>query len=266
MGRSIDPHTFEITPGVARTASEADVVLVNGIGLDDFLLDDIEGANGEVRIVTVTDGIELIEGGHEHEDEDEHEGEAEDEHDEDDEDHEEGGFDAHVWQDPLRVKVMVANIAAALAEVDPDNADDYQANAEAYQHTLDETHAEIQALIDEIPQESRKLVTNHEALTYFADRYGFEIVGTVIPGTSTEADPSAGELAELSELIEHESVRAIFTEQLVDPRVAEQLASDTGVEIVYDLYTDSIGEPGSPGETLHGMLLENARLISEALR
>ena len=150
--------------------------------------------------------------------------------------------------------------------IDPDNASTYQDNADEYQAVLDDTHEQIEALVGEIPAERRKLVTNHDAFAYFADRYGLDVVGTVIPGTSSEADPSAGSIADLTGLIRDEGVPAIFAEALIDPSVAESLASDTGVEIVYGLYTDQVGEPGSGAETVHEMLLANATKITEALR
>ncbi len=253
IGPGSDPHTFEVTPGDIRTLADADLVLLNGLELDDFLRDEIESSNDDARVVVVTDGIELLAGGDEH-------------HDGRDVDHDHGEFDPHVWQDPLRVQVMVDNISAALGEVDPDNASEYRANADAYNQHLDETHEEIQALIKLIPDESRKMVTNHDAFGYFADRYGLEIVGTVIPGLSSEAEASAGEIADLIELIEHEGVRVIFGEALIDPQVADALASDAGIEIVYGLYSDQVGEPGSGAETVHEMLLVNATKISEALR
>jgi ABC-type Zn uptake system ZnuABC Zn-binding protein ZnuA len=251
----VDPHTFETTPGDARALAGADLVLINGLGLDDFLVDDVQGANDDVPVAIVSEGVELLEAG----------GQAHDEHPETD-GHDHGGLDPHIWQDPLRAKVMVANIAAALAEVDPANAETYRSNADAYSTTLDETHVQIQALIDEIPEDNRKLVTNHDAFAYFADRYGLEVVGTVIPGSSSEADPSAGEIAGLVELIEREGVDAIFTETLLDPQVAERLAADAGVDVIHGLYSDQVGEEGSGAQTLHEMLVANARKISEALR
>lgn len=263
IGPGSDPHTFEVTPGDIRTLAGADLVLLNGLELDDFLRDEVESANDDARIVVVTDGIELLESGDAHRDEhDDHD----DDHDGEEDHDEHGEFDPHVWQDPLRVKVMVENIASALELVHPDGSEEYASNAAAYQATLDEKHQEIQALVDEIHPDQRKIVTNHDGFAYFADRYGLEVVGTVIPGTSSEADPSAGEIAELIELIERENVNAIFGEALIEPAVAEAIAGDTGVQIIYGLYTDQVGEPGSGAETVHEMLLANATRISEALR
>jgi ABC-type Zn uptake system ZnuABC Zn-binding protein ZnuA len=250
----VDPHTFEPSPDQATDVAEADLALMNGIELDEYLLDFVESANADAPVIVVTDGIELL--GFE-----EGDGHEEDEHSAD----EHGEFDPHVWQDPLRVQLMVDNIAAALAEADGANADAYQANAAAYNARLDELDAEIRAMLDPIPAENRKVVTNHEALAYFAERYEIEIVGTVIPGAAADVEPSAQEIAELVEIIEHEQVRAIFAEQLIDPKIAEQIANDTGVEIVYGIYTDSVGEPGSGAETVDGMLLQNATKFRDAL-
>lgn len=246
----VDPHTFEPSPDQAGLIAEADLVLLNGIELDDFLMDFVASANAEVPTVVVTEGIELLGSG------EGHAGEHEEEH---------GEFDPHVWQDLLRVQQMVTNIADALAAADPAHAGDYKANAAAYNTQLGELDAEIRSMFDPLPAANRKIVTNHESLAYFADRYDLEVVGTVIPGASADREPAAKDIAELVTLIESVGVRAIFAEQLIDPKIAEQLANDTGVEIVYGIYTDSVGEPGSGAETVDGMLRANAVKIADAL-
>ena len=239
----VDPHTFDMTPGDIRAIVDADIVLINGLDLDEFISADALGADSDANIVTVTDGIELLESGSENHD----------------------NHDPHVWHDPLRVQEMVANIAASFTAADPDNAEFYQDNAAGYHDVLDETDRQIRARIDQIPSGLRKIVTNHDAFGYFAARYDIDIVGTVIPGGSSEAEPSAAGIADLTNLIEREGVRVIFAEALLDPTVAEALAADTGVEIVYGLYADQLGADGSGAETVHGMLLANAELISDAL-
>lgn len=234
-GPGSDPHLYEPSPGDIRAVSDADLILINGLGLDDHLLDDIESANPDSPTAVVSEGIDLIDG------------------------------DPHVWQDPLRVKVMIDKIAAALSQADPGNSAAYRDAAAAYRVTLDETHEQIKALIARIPPESRKIVTNHDSFGYFAARYGLEVVATVIPGLSTEADPSAAQIADLIDLIERESVNAIFAEEIANTAIAEQVADDTGTQIVTGLYTDQVGEDGSGAESVHGMLLANAEKISEAL-
>ena len=243
----VDAHDYETSTSDLKAIREATLLLRNGIGLDDFLDRAIAGAGGRKTVVTVTAGIELHPGAGEAP------GASRD-------------MDPHVWHDPANAKVMVANIAEALALADPPNADRYRANAATYQATLDETDRQIRALIDGIPPPNRKLVTNHDAFGYFIRRYGLTFVGAVIPSTSTQAEPSAKDIAALVDLIRKENVKAIFAESSVDPKVAEQIAKDTGVRIVDDLYGDSLGEPGSGAETVHGMLLANARKIAEALK
>jgi ABC-type Zn uptake system ZnuABC Zn-binding protein ZnuA len=247
LGPGVDAHDFQPAVSDVRRVGAADVVLRNGIGLDDFLDDVIEGSGTDAEVTTVTEGVTLVGG------EDDGHG------------HDLKQADPHVWQDPINVKVMVARVAEALSRADPDNAALYQARARAYQGVLDATDAEIRALIESIPPEDRKVVTNHDAFGYFLRRYGLEFVGAVIPGASSQSEPSAKEIAELVDLIEREGVKAIFAETSIDPAVARQLAEDTGVAVVDDLYSDSLGEAGSGAETVDGMLLTNARRIAEAL-
>jgi ABC-type Zn uptake system ZnuABC Zn-binding protein ZnuA len=251
-----DAHEFEPTASDLVAIEEADLILRHGVGLDEWLDDTIE-AGSSATLVTVTEGIQLQEPALELADEDEEEAEA----------HAgEEGLDPHVWHDPDRAMTMVSSIAAALVAADAANATTFEVNAAAYNRRLDDVKAEIQALIDEIPAENRKLVTNHDAFGYFADAFGLEIVGAVIPGTSTEAEPSAGETAALLDTIEREGVKAIFAESSVNPDLARTLAADAGVAVVDDLYGDSLGEPGSGAETVDGMLLANAHKIADALR
>lgn len=254
-----DAHDYEPSPQDSRTIREANLVLKNGIGLDDWMDDLVKNSGTRARVVVATDGVAVLEGDH---GEEEHTGDAE--KPEDDHAHEEG--DPHVWHDPMNVKVMTENVAAALAEVDPDNGAAYRERAEAYKARLDEVDAQIRSLIESIPASNRKVVTNHEALAYFFERYGLELVGAVIPSVSKDAQPSAKELADLADLIRAEGVKAVFAESEVDPKVAEQLARETGAKLVTGLYADSLGPPGSGAETVDGMLLHNARLIAEALR
>jgi ABC-type Zn uptake system ZnuABC Zn-binding protein ZnuA len=236
----VDPHDYELTARDRKAVDSAQVILRHGIGLDQFLDDAVKSGSNKDRAVTVTDGIELR-------------GEG-------------ASKDPHVWQDPQRVKQMVDAIVVALAASDSANAADYRANGDAYKATLDATDAEIRALIDSIPPANRKMVTNHDAFGYFIERYGLAFVGAVIPSITTSAEPSPKDIAALVDTIKRENVRAIFAESSLDPKVAQQIARDTGVKVIDDLYGDSLGEPGSGAETVHGMLLANAKTIAEALR
>ena len=162
---------------------------------------------------------------------------------------------------------MVRNISAALSNADAANAATYAANADAYIAKLQALDKEISTLVDQVPAERRKIVTSHDALGYFADRYGFTIVGSVIPALSTEAgDPSAQDIAKLVDGIKAEGVKAIFLESMANPRLVERVAQEAGVRIGPELYTDALGGPDSDGATFIDAMRANARTLIELLR
>jgi ABC-type Zn uptake system ZnuABC Zn-binding protein ZnuA len=238
-----DAHEFEPTASDLTAVENAHVILRNGIDLDAWLDDTLE-AGEKAQVTVVTDGIQLREV--------EEDGEK--------------VKDAHVWHDPDNVKIMAGNIADALAKADPAHKSAYEENASAYTKKLDDTRANVQAIINEIPQANRKLVTDHDAFGYFARAFGLQIVGAVIPSITTEAEPSAADTAELLDTIKDEKVRAIFAESSVNSKLAATLARDAGVKVVDDLYGDSLGTPGSGADTVEGMLMANARKIADALK
>ena len=201
--------------------------------------------------------------GHDHEDEGEHDHEDEVDHD-DHAGHAHTGGDPHFWLDPLRVAEAAHLIAHELAELDP--SIDWEGRADAYASELEALDEEIRSILAPVHAEDRKLITNHDALGYFAARYGFEIVDTVIPGGATLAEPSSAELAALVERIREEGVKAIFAETIESTALAEALAAEAGSDVaVVELYTGSLGEPGSGADTLIGMLRINAERIAETL-
>jgi len=154
-------------------------------------------------------------------------------------------LDPHVWLDPNNVIVWVDNIARALGQAAPSHARDYEANAAAYVAKLRTLDAWIQDQVAHIPPPERLLVTNHDAFGYLAQRYGFELVGSVLPGLSTLADPSAKNLATLIDAIKKLGVKALFVGTTVNPTLAQRLAEDTGVQLV-TVYTSSLSAPGGP--------------------
>jgi zinc/manganese transport system substrate-binding protein len=245
-----DPHAFEPAPRDAALVSGADLVFMNGLGLDSFIERLIPD---EVSAVEVSNGIQPLEG-EEHSDE----GEEGENHE-----HEEL-FDPHVWQDPANVIIWVENITTALAEADPDNSRAYEANASAYIAELNELDAWIKEQVSPLPLEKRVLVTDHEALGYFAHRYEFEIVGAVIPSSSTVAAPSALELAELESKIAEHNVPAIFIGTSANPELVTQLAADLGVEIV-PIYGEALSDADGPAPTYLEMMRYNVEAIFSAL-
>ena len=206
-------------------------------------------------------------GDDEHRDADEHSDEDhrdEDEHGDDEHGHD-GEFDPHVWLDPLRAAQLGQEVAAVHAEVAPDDADAVQAAADDLRARLEALDAELAEAIATIPEERRQLVTNHEALGYLAARYDLDVIATVLPGTSADVDVTAGAFTELVELLRETGVRAVFAETTSSDRLAQALAAEVeGVEVV-ELYTDSLGEPGSGADSIEGMLRVDVERIVDAL-
>ena len=186
--------------------------------------------------------------------------EGEEEH----EGHGHGQYDPHFWFDPIRVKVVIDDIAARLSVLDPDGRDMYTANAAAYGAQLDELHAWTQEQVSEIPDENKLLVTSHESLGYFAVAYDFEVVGVIL-STTTEVEPSPADMAELAHEVEEAGISVIFGETTVSERLAEAIAAESGAEVVR-LYSGSLGAEGSGAETYLDMVRTNVERIVEALK
>ena len=221
---------------------------------------DVDGNPTKIAFVGVfgeTEGHE--EHGHE---EEEHMEEGEDEHGHD---HAHGEQDPHFWFDPVRVQQAVNVIAAQLSTVDSDGQTAYRENAAAYNRELDDLHAWITEQVSVLPDDHRVLVTSHDAYQYYAQRYGFEIVGTIFP-LSTEVEPSARDLAMLAELIEHEGVPAVFGETTHSDRMLRRIAEETGATIISGLYSGSLGEPGGEAGNYLDMMRFNTTTIVEGLK
>jgi ABC-type Zn uptake system ZnuABC Zn-binding protein ZnuA len=247
----VDPHAYEATPADVVKISESNVLILNGLEYEHFIESLLENAGGERLLIVATTGLEPREI-EEHVDE----AEAEQEH--------ESG-DPHMWLDPNRVVTYVENIRDGLVEADPEGAEIYQANADAYIAELNELDGWITDQVAQIPVERRILVTNHEALGYFADRYGLRVAGTVIPSLSSEAATSAQGMAAVIDKIRATNAPAIFLGEVENPALANQIAAETGVTVVDDLYLESLTD-GSPAATYIDMMKYNVSKIVEALK
>lgn len=246
-----DPHDYRPSAGQVAVMNGADLVIANGLGLESGLQDVLEAATADgVNVYEVAPDVDPLPfhgtidtGG---------------------EEQEPGDLDPHVWFDPQRVALAARAIADQLAEIEPNV--DWASRAEAYVSELETLDGEIEELVVRVPGDRRKLITNHDSLGYFATRYGFEIVGVVIPGGSTLAAPSSSELAALVGEIERTGTPAIFAETTTPSILAEAVAAEIGEEVlVVELLTGSLGEAGSEAETLVGMLSTDAQLIVNAL-
>jgi len=178
--------------------------------------------------------------------------------------HEREEIDPHTWTTPANVAVFAQNVEQALSALDPANAQTYLANAEAYEAELQALDEWVKAQIATIPSEKRELITDHSVFGYYADRYGLEQIGAVIPAFSTAAAPSAQELAALEDAIREYSVEAIFVGTTINSSLAGQVAEDTGIELVR-LYTGSLGPEGSGVETYVAYICFNTIAIVDAL-
>jgi zinc/manganese transport system substrate-binding protein len=253
-----DPHDYEPRPSDVEALVDADLVVKSGGDLDLWLDELVESSGSEAPEVTLLDAVETIEGEHGHEDEEHAEEEATGEEDE----HAEEEVDPHWWQDPTNAILAVEALRDQMTEVDPDGADEYERNASRYIGELERLDREIAACMDAVPAAERKLVTSHDALGYFADRYEVEIVGATIPALTTQAQPSAGATAELVDLIREEDVKAVFPEVGVSSELEQAVADETGAEIGGELYSDALGSEDTPGATYVGAMEANAATLA----
>lgn len=264
-----DPHNFQASAQEVDTLMRADALIVNGGGFEEGLHDVIENAEAEgiptFEAISVVDAIEFGAGGRDHADE-EHADEEHVDEDHADEGHDHSGVDPHFFTDSTQMILAVEGIVDFLqGELAIDDPAALDASAAAYVDELTTVDAEVAALVAKIPEERRVLVTNHEVFGYFADRYGFEIVGVVIPGGGTADNSSAGELAKLAGVIEAEGVPAIFADTSSPDELVNTLADEVGGVAVVELYSESLGEPGSDGATYLAMMRTNGQRISDAL-
>ena len=276
-----DPHEFQASAQEINRMLNADVLIVNGANFEEGLIDVIESAEEEgvpiYEAISAVETLEFGEGGGDHaghgdEDHDDHGDEDHGDEDHGDEDHDDHdghdheGVDPHFFTDPVRMSSAVEGIVDFLSEqVGSLDADALDASADEYLAQLAAVDAEVTSLVDTVDEDKRVLVTSHEVFAYFADGYGFEVVGVIIPGGSTTDAASAGELAALAATIEAEGIPAIFSDTSSSDELSNTLASEVGAIAVVELYTESLGPADSDGATYIAMVRTNAERIAAAL-
>jgi len=284
MPSGADPHVFQASAQQVNLMMEADLLVVNGANFEEGLLDVIESAESDgVMVVEAISFVEVIESdGHDdhddhdeegHDDHDDHDEEGHDDHDDHDEEghddhahHDHGGVDPHFFTDPARMASVVEGLTAFLVENFPDvDQESLLANSNAYLSELNSLDSELEEMLSSIPEGSRKLITNHSVFAYFADRYDFEILGSIIQSSSTLDSASAKDLADLVSVIEDENVSAIFADAASSNTLAQVLAEEAGNIEVITLFTESLGEAGSAGSTYLDMVRTNGELITGGL-
>ncbi len=237
------PHEFQASAQQVATMRGADVLVTNGAGFEEGLTEVIEAAEQDgVPTFAAIDAVDTLD----------LEGD--------------GGTDPHFFTDPARMATAARGIADFLVDEVPGL--DTPAFASQVRATIDELHAldgEVEQTLSAVPPGRRTLVTNHEVFGYFADRYGFDVVGAVIPAGTTQAEPNAAQLDELAHTIEEQGVPAIFVETSSPTRLADALADEVGDVDVVELFSESLGDEGSGGETYADMMRTNAGRIAGAL-
>jgi zinc/manganese transport system substrate-binding protein len=245
VGPNGDVHVYSPTPGDARKLAAANVVFVNGLGLEGWMTRLVVASNAKAPVVVVSKGItpRRMEG------------------------EEKSGrriaIDPHAWQSVADAKSYVANIRDGLIAVDPAGKATYGANADAYLVKLDELENEVRVAIASIPADRRKIITTHDAFGYFGAAYGMAFIAP--EGVSTEAEPSAKDVARIIIQIKKQKIPAVFLENTSDPRLMDQIAHETGASIGGTLYSDALSEPGGPAATYIEMMRHNIRQFTKAL-
>jgi zinc/manganese transport system substrate-binding protein len=230
-----DPHEYEPRPSDAQAVASAKLVIRSGGDVDDWLGGVIDQAGGKARVITLIDDVDK------------------------------SGSDPHWWQDPRNAIEATEAIRDALVQADPRHAAAYRARAKAYEGRLRSLDRAIARCVAGLPQSQRKLVTSHDALGYYAGRYGFQVIGAAIPSLSTQAQPSGKQTQQLVGQIKRQHVAAIFPESALNPKLEQAIARDGGAKVGGALWADALGPKGSSGATYIGSLAANTRTIVSAL-
>ncbi|MFI0396274.1 metal ABC transporter substrate-binding protein [Paracoccus jiaweipingae] len=303
VGPDGDGHVYQPTPADAEAVAKAGLLVINGLEFEGWTPRLIEAAGYQGPVVIAAEGITPLKNaeddhddhadhddhdhgdhddhaghdhaGHDHDDHDhaDHDDHDHDEHAKDDHDHDDhaaddghhhhGAYDPHAWQSVANARVYVANIARGLTEADPAGAETYAANAKAYTDKLDALDSQLHAAVDALPQDSRTIVTSHDAFGYFARDYGLKFVAP--QGVSTEASASARDVGALITQIRDQQIKAVFVENISDSRLLQQIASETGARIGGTLFSDALSPADGPAATYIDMMRHNMSEISKAL-
>jgi zinc/manganese transport system substrate-binding protein len=242
VGPDGDAHVFQPSPQDAKAVAEANIVVVNGLGLEGWIARLIQSSGSKAPVVVASKGVRPLQG------------EGEDK----------GKADPHAWQSIANAKIYVGNIRYGLISADPADKADYEANAKAYLGKLDQLEAQVKAAIASIPPKNRKIVTTHDAFGYFGRAYGMAFIAP--QGVSTETEPSAKDVAKIIRQIKAQRVPAVFLENISDDRLMQQIARESGAKVGDKLYSDALSKPGAGADTYIAMMQNNIAAFTKALR
>jgi zinc/manganese transport system substrate-binding protein len=244
VGPNSDSHVFSPTPADAKKLAAAKVVFVNGLGLEGWMTRLVSASGSQAQTFVASTGVRTRKMEDEH-----HPGRM--------------VTDPHAWQSIANAKIYVANIRDGLGKADPAGKSVYDANATAYLAKLDALEQEVKAAIGKIPADHRRIITTHDAFGYFGGAYGMEFISP--EGVSTDAQPSARDLARIIAQIRKQKIPAVFMENMTDPRLMQQIAKETGAKIGGTLYSDALSDAKGPAGTYIDMMRSNVRELSKAL-
>ncbi|MFZ1323223.1 MAG: zinc ABC transporter substrate-binding protein [Ignavibacteria bacterium] len=240
-GVGVDPHTYHPKPSDPRLISKSNIVFINGFNLEHWIEEMITGADRNKKVVTVSEGITPMT--------------------------DEKGFgdpDPHAWFDVSNVKTYAENITDGLMEIDPKNAEYYDANLKKYLTELDSLNGWIKSEIAKIPEDKRILITSHDAFRYFGRAYGLDVKG--LQGISTEAKVRTEDFKNIIDMIKEKKIRSVFIETSVNPKLLEQISGETGAQVGGTLYSDSIGNEGTDEGSYIGAVRFNVNTIVNSLK
>jgi len=242
VGPDGDAHVFQPSPQDAKAVADAQLVVVNGLGLEGWMARLIQSSGTKAPVVVASKGIKPLQG------------EGEDK----------GKADPHAWQSIANAKIYVANIRDGLIAADPAGKADFDANAKTYLAKLDQLETEVKAAIASIPPKNRKLITTHDAFGYFGRAYGMSFIAP--QRVSTETEPSAKDVAKIIRQIKAQRVPAVFLENISDDRLMQQIARESGAKIGDKLYSDALSKPDAGAATYIDMMHNNIAAFTKALR
>jgi ABC-type Zn uptake system ZnuABC Zn-binding protein ZnuA len=237
----VDPHAYQPAPSDAAKIAESTVLIANGAGYEHFLGPLLVNAGGDRLVIDASAGLTPLTSP-------------------------DGGVDPHFWLDPNLVITYVDNIRDGLSKVDPEGAAIYAANAAAYIKELQDLDAWIKTQVDPLTPDQRVVVTNHESMAYFAKRYGFDVIGAVVPSLSSDAAPSAQQMAALIEQIRSSGARAILLDQMDNPNLAKQISTETSTKVISDLHLESLTAPDGNAPNYIEMMKYNVSRIVDACK
>lgn len=253
VGPNSDAHMYEPTPADVRAVAQADVILINGLMFEGFLTRLIEASGSDAEIITLTDNADILpdpQGGHYH-----YYGDRAVFH--------EAPNDPHAWQSVSNAHVYVSNIMQAFCAADADGCAEYEANHQRYDATLKALEKDIRNTIATIPKERRTAVVAHHAFRYFENDYGITFLAP--QGISTESEATAANVAGLIDAIQEQQVAAVFAENISNPRLVEQIATEAGLPMGGTLYSDALSAADGPAASYETMMRHNVETLAAAL-